>query len=220
LGRDVTSPRVSFWDAPFHTRRHCPFFILFFFWFVLISFSFFADRFYEKREWGVPRAVPLPFWFVFHFFPADCPLSLKGALGPRLVRKRWGVSCFLESVHAAPCSRTQGATPQLACLFFYLFFFSFADRSTSHMHPSFSPLSRRPSDMSPCHVTPVTSTPHVAPRPFLTCRIVLAHHVALSASSHIALFCCLFIMCCVTVMVDLSLWWNGGEVVTCSRNIL
>ena len=74
--------------------------------------------------------------------------------------------------------------------FFFLFFFSFADRSTSHMHPSSSSLSRCPSDMSPCHVTPVTSTPRVTPRPFLTCRIVLAHCVTLLASLCIALGLC------------------------------
>ena len=179
LGRDVTSPHVSFWDAPFHTRHHCPFFILFFFWFVLISFSFFADRFYEKREWGVPHAVPLPFWFVFHFFPADCPLSLKGALGPCLVRKCWGVSCFLESAHAAPCSRTQGATPQLAGLFFYLFFsHSLTDPPLTCIPPS-----------RPCRVAPLTCRPVTSPPSHQHLMSPLAPSSRVASSSHIMLLC-------------------------------
>ena len=71
LGRDATSPRVPH-SVPL-------LFSIFFFWFVFISFSFFVDCSCEEREW-VPRAAPLPPWFVFclffFFFPADRSLPL------------------------------------------------------------------------------------------------------------------------------------------------
>ena len=88
LGHDATSPRLVLGCAVPHSMP---------FWFVFISFSFFADCSCEERKWGVPRAAPLPLWFVFcsflFFFPAE--RSLPSQVGPPLVHKRWGSPLLL-----------------------------------------------------------------------------------------------------------------------------
>jgi hypothetical protein len=106
------------------------------------------------------------------------------------------------------CSQTLGGLPFASCCALLTNTRRDTTVSLFVLFPSFfyshsltdPPLTRIPPRPScPCHVAPPTccpvtsppSRPCVAPRPFLThCIAFLAHRVALSASSRIALLCC------------------------------